>query len=296
MFLSPLPLSKFTYISTDVNYVPADNNELFSSLDNTKDDCVGYGTCSLHSLNSLIFQLNLLITFRCPVADRYPFREHFPFRKNPVHNMDTEIIATATPFESGKSAGDKPQLRCLVPECLQDSEFPSESALRFVHSLSTTDLTPTLTHLRKHEAKHSKPYICQVSNCRHTRFGNKGGLDRYSREVHGSQTYCCPVTSCKRHVRGFPRKFNLYEHQKRCHSSQSLNLLPPSILGQQVQTSGSMNERNLSYEGGFSPEMVVGDSERLREKLEKLHKKRMEIDVDIDAVKRSLDLLGEDSL
>src|SRR5882757_3272884 len=37
------------------------------------------------------------------------------------------------------------------------------------------------THFRKHEAKHSKPYICQVPNCKHTRFGDKGGLDRHSR-------------------------------------------------------------------------------------------------------------------
>jgi hypothetical protein len=42
--------------------------------------------------------------------------------------------------------------------------------------------------------------------------------------------------------------------------------------------------------------MVIGDGGRLREKLDNLYKMRAEIEVDIEALKRSLDLLGEDSL
>jgi hypothetical protein len=137
--------------------------------------------------------------------------------------MATETPAIAAPLESGNTAGYRPELRCSVPQCSQDRKFSSESALRSVHSPPTTNLMPALTHFRKHEAKHSKPYICQVPNCKHTRFGDKSGLDRHNREVHGSQTHFCPITSCKRHVRGFPRKYNLFEHQKRCHSSQSPN-------------------------------------------------------------------------
>jgi hypothetical protein len=41
--------------------------------------------------------------------------------------------------------------------------------------------------------------------------------------------------------------------------------------------------------------MVTGGGGRLREKLENLYKKRVEIEVDIEALKRSLDLLEEDS-
>jgi hypothetical protein len=41
--------------------------------------------------------------------------------------------------------------------------------------------------------------------------------------------------------------------------------------------------------------MVTGSGRRLREKLENLYKTRAEIEVDIEALKRSLDLLGEDS-
>jgi hypothetical protein len=137
--------------------------------------------------------------------------------------MATETPVIAAPIDSGNTAGYRPELRCSVLECSQDRKFSSESALRSAHSPSTTNLMPALTHFSKHEAKHSKPYICQVLNCKHTRFGDKGGLGRHNREVHGSQTHCCPITSCNRHVRGFPRKYNLFEHQKRCHSSQSPN-------------------------------------------------------------------------
>ena len=148
---------------------------------------------------------------------------------------------------------------------------------------------PALTHFRKHEAKHSKPYICQVTNCKHTRFGDKGGLDRHNREVHGSQAYYCPWNSCNRHIRGFARESNLFQHQQRCHPAQ------PSILGQQNHTSDNMKGQQESYEGGSSSKMATWDGERLREKLESLFKRRAEIDVDIEAVKRSLDLLREES-
>ncbi|KAH8774234.1 hypothetical protein BGZ57DRAFT_855011 [Hyaloscypha finlandica] len=158
----------------------------------------------------------------------------------PGYNMAPETPAVAAPTESGNTAGYSPKLQCSVPECSQDRKFPSESALR------------------KHEAKHSKSYICPVPNCKHTRFGDKGGLDRHNREIHGSQTHCCPITSCKRHVRGFPRKYNLSEHQKRCHSSQLPNLAPLSILEQQNHTSDSMKGQQESYEGGSSPEMATG--------------------------------------
>jgi len=42
--------------------------------------------------------------------------------------------------------------------------------------------------------------------------------------------------------------------------------------------------------------MVTGGGGRLREKLENLYKTRAEIEMDIEALKRILNLLGEDSL
>jgi hypothetical protein len=54
-----------------------------------------------------------------------------------------------------------------------------------------------------------------------------------------------------------------------------------------------MKEQQESHVGRSSPEMVTGGVGRLREKLENLCKIRAEINVDIEAVKKSLDLLGE---
>jgi hypothetical protein len=56
-----------------------------------------------------------------------------------------------------------------------------------------------------------------------------------------------------------------------------------------------MKGQQESYEGGSSSEMVTRGGGRLREKLENLYKMQAEIEVDIEALKRSLDLLGEDS-
>ncbi|ERF72194.1 hypothetical protein EPUS_02081 [Endocarpon pusillum Z07020] len=207
--------------------------------------------------------------------------------------MAIETPASVAPIESGNTAGYRTELRYSVPECLQDPKFPSESALGSVHSPPTTSLMPALTHFRKHEAKHGKPYICQVPDCKHTRFGDKGGLDRHNREVHGSQTHCCPITSCKRHVRGFARKYNLIEHLKRCHSPESPNLAPPSILRQQNHTGAGMKGQQESYEGGSFWEMATGGGGGLREKLENLYKMRAEMEVDIEALERSLALMGE---
>ncbi|CZR52082.1 uncharacterized protein PAC_01959 [Phialocephala subalpina] len=167
--------------------------------------------------------------FSCPDNSQdHSIGEQSSFGTYPGYNMATETPAIAVPIESGSTAGYRSELRCSVPKYSQDREFPSESALR------------------KHKATHSKSYICQVPNCKHTHFGNKGGLDRHNREVHGSQAHFCPITSCKRHVRGFPRKYNLSEHQKRCHSSQSPNLALPSII-KQNHTNDSMKGQQESY-------------------------------------------------
>jgi hypothetical protein len=62
-FQAPQPLSISAHISTDVNYMPIDNDDLFSCLDNSQDYSVGYVTYSSYSPNSRLSESNLYIMF-----------------------------------------------------------------------------------------------------------------------------------------------------------------------------------------------------------------------------------------
>ena len=40
---------------------------------------------------------------------------------------------------------------------------------------------------RRHQGKHTRPYACKEACCNVKPFGDKAGLIRHSREVHGAQ-------------------------------------------------------------------------------------------------------------
>jgi hypothetical protein len=102
---------------------------------------------------------------------------------------------------------------------------------------------------------------------------DRGSLNRHEREVHGSPAYLCPIASCNRHTKGFNRKYNLFEHQKRCHPHQSLD----------ASTTGARSREDSTTTNRGS----------LREKLEKLRLLRAELDSDINALERAVELLGD---
>lgn len=201
-------------------------------------------------------------------------------------DMSTANPDFDVPTDSIETAGAETQLRCRFPSCSEDRDFPTESSLR------------------KHQDKHSKPYLCGVPGCKHPRFGDKGGLDRHTREVHGTQSYRCPITSCRRYTKGFPRKYNLFEHQKRCHPGQSQN---PSMLSARISRDrtrfhheGFEEGRDGDEEASSSETMGTGDmagtgSGRLHEKLIRLYAEKAELDRNIEALKRTMDMMGDSS-
>ncbi|KAI9801974.1 MAG: hypothetical protein M1825_003029 [Sarcosagium campestre] len=72
--------------------------------------------------------------------------------------------------------------------------------------------------------RHTRPYKCDRTGCDAPAFGDAGGLFRHQREVHKTRDddrpiteYICPIASCPRNTRGFPRRWNLVEHQRRVH-------------------------------------------------------------------------------
>jgi hypothetical protein len=201
-------------------------------------------------------------------------------------DMSATSPALDVPIVWADSGSAEMPLRCRFPDCSHDLNFLTESALQ------------------KHEAKHIKPYVCQVPGCKYPHFGDKGGLDRHTREVHGSKTYCCPVALCKRNTIGFARKYNLFEHQKRCHPGQSLSTT--LALNQKSQSLASFDregtEGGRCSDGEASPPeiTIIGDvartgGRRLREELERLCALRAELDSDIAALKRTLDIFGDAS-
>ncbi|KAI9886525.1 MAG: hypothetical protein M1823_001636 [Watsoniomyces obsoletus] len=97
-------------------------------------------------------------------------------------------------------------LRCDFPGCTLQPSFTRKS------------------DLKKHRDRHTRPYSCSVTGCKAPSFGDVGGLFRHQREVHKARDgdrpvteYFCPEPSCERYRRGFPRRWNLLEHQRRIH-------------------------------------------------------------------------------
>lgn len=71
---------------------------------------------------------------------------------------------------------------------------------------------------------HLKPYRCKNSDCAKHQFSSTACLLRHEREAHGlhghgDKPYACLFQDCDRHFpgNGFPRRWNLYDHMKRCH-------------------------------------------------------------------------------
>ncbi|CAG8981773.1 hypothetical protein HYALB_00004715 [Hymenoscyphus albidus] len=183
--------------------------------------------------------------------------------------MSTENMIKEGPIETTELCDSETKLQCGVPSCSEEREFSTEP------------------QLQKQCKKYSKPHVCSVQGCKHPQFGDKGGLDRHTREVHGSKTYCCLITTCKRHTRGFPRNYNLFDHQQRCHSGQS----PRPMLSSLVRNASAEDAQD-GIKALISSKLTIGGG-RLQEELERLCPLRMEIDSDIEALKRTVDIMGE---
>src|SRR5256885_6233024 len=152
-------------------------------------------------------------------------------------------------------------------------------------------MTVILTRFRRHQDKHILPYSCHYASCNGRSFGDKGGFERHKREVHGPQAYKCPVLSCKRHKKGFHRRYNLVEHQKRAHGAQPSGYFRASYSTANEVSEGDgstptpereIGAETLNGEEFDSAVEMHGDSRQdIRAKLRALRKMRAELDEDI---------------
>jgi hypothetical protein len=89
----------------------------------------------------------------------------------------------------------------------------------------------------------------------------------------------CPVASCKRQQKGFPRKYNLFEHMKRSHPNFSQKG-QDRTQGEEAEIRGTRD--GISSGGG-----------RMIEELERLCAIKAKVDGDIRALERTMSILGD---
>jgi hypothetical protein len=72
----------------------------------------------------------------------------------------------------------------------------------------------------KHLESSLRTNICRHPSCNGTQFSSKAVLTRHEKETHGmheASVYKCPISSCERHTRSFPREYNMWDHIQRVH-------------------------------------------------------------------------------
>jgi hypothetical protein len=148
--------------------------------------------------------------------------------------------------------------------------------------------------------KHNRPYVCSHKSCNRKNFSNKSGLERHKREVHSSQNFICPIRSCDRSKKGFHRRHNLREHQKRVHGFRSSNSpQAPSINSEEFSESEESNS-SPPYEieaKGASQDIKVTDAmsatrKDCKIKLQDLRARREKLDGDIKFMEGVMSMMG----
>jgi hypothetical protein len=198
---------------------------------------------------------------------------------------------TDTTLEPENSFSGGPELQGSIRERSPNRALSSNSPSRFVNSRCPLVLPLPLTNRRKHEANRRNIYTCEMPQCQNPHFSNKGGLDRHNREKHGSDAYFCPHTSCNRHIRGFQRKNNLYEHQKRCHPVTSPKAAIEQNTRQCKKIVNGLTATQSFRDSGLSSNLTIADIRRRKEKLERLeslYNQRTAIDAEIEVLKEDL--------
>jgi len=89
----------------------------------------------------------------------------------------------------------------------------------------------------------------------------------------------CPVALCKRQQKGFPRRYNLFEHMKRCH---------PNFNGREQDCTRGEHAEIMG-----AGDVIKSGGGRIRDELERLSSIRAEVDEDIRALERAMSIIGD---
>ncbi|KAK9782522.1 hypothetical protein AB5N19_09100 [Seiridium cardinale] len=84
----------------------------------------------------------------------------------------------------------------------------------------------TNSELKKHQQRHTKPYVCDLPNCNRVGgFSTSNDLDRHKRSIHPGEfangnRYRCTFGGCRNKDKVWPRADNFRAHIKRVHRQQ----------------------------------------------------------------------------
>ncbi|EEU39935.1 uncharacterized protein NECHADRAFT_79666 [Fusarium vanettenii 77-13-4] len=200
--------------------------------------------------------------------------------------------STTYSMDEAARANEQPHAGSFIP--IDGAPEPLERIGQTGHGT----LPPNPSAVERHEDNQNLQQRCPHSSCTNKRFRDKGNLDRHMREVHSSQTFFCPVVSCQRNKRGFNRRYNLLDHQKRRHRQNIPGISEGRLNGDQIfqekddasesTLDGSAKSRRARQNEGTTNE------EGLRVKLESLRATRAELDEDIEALEKALSIIGND--
>lgn len=221
------------------------------------------------------------------VEDRQPDVLASPKRKHSEQSQSNEKPSLSGPnFESADFNTDSPPFRCNWTGC-SSKAFTRKS------------------DLRKHWDRHIKPYVCDELGCKGNAFGDKASLHRHETEKHGKHSakrYLCPVESCPRARKGFPRKSNRNLHVTTRHNDFSF-----ATPGGITEDGGASESPEQTVDEGLGTQLNCGTGEMaevenrrgLEFKLKELEKeksaldlRRSRVDEDIRALKRSIQLVA----
>ena len=188
-------------------------------------------------------------------------------------------------------------------DCDHTRPFRNESELNYVLFDSQYSL---LSECRRHMAKHTRPFACTEKACTVKPFGDKAGLLRHRREVHGtqghvrlSQAYNCPNPTCKRNRRGFARRSNMIEHCRRVHEmcidedAESHEYRSPSISADSAQIELPIGDaKDEAQQSVVDRDRRPGDSNvavlrRLRARLDEMQRQKENVIRNFDSQKNT---------
>jgi hypothetical protein len=122
------------------------------------------------------------------------------------------------------------------------------------HFTQTNDIS-------KHLESHLKTNVCRNPQCHNQSFSSKAVLPRHEKETHGlhaAEQYRCPVLTCERNKRPFPREYNMADHIQRVHKTiDAATYLKKGRRSRKVSHSGPSggvgNKFKMEEDGACTP-------------------------------------------